>query len=447
MKERSLVSKVGMALLVTLLGLIPMSCGAASDGSYGFGPSLGRPNQPAVAPATAAKSASESAAAVPSPKSVDAKLLAANHQFGFKLFQAIQNQATTSPPENIFVSPSSVAIALAMSYNGANGSTRTDMAQALQLNGMSLAALNQSNEALKAALEGADPDVQLSIANSLWARKGVAFKPDFIQRNRDFYQAEVSLLDFTRQDSVGTINNWVKAKTQGKIPKVVDRLNPDDVMYLINAVYFKGGWSVPFEPKLTTQQPFRQADGTQKQHPMMIRRDRFSYSENDQFQAVNLPYGSGRWSMYVFLPRKSSNLTEFSKTLTAANWQAWMQGFKKQTGFVQLPKFKSEFDTELKSSLTALGMGDAFNPQKADFSNLLKGDKSSINQVKHKTFVEVNEQGTEAAAVTSIGITTTSIQQPTKAFEMIVDRPFFCAIRDNETGTLLFMGTIQNPEV
>jgi serpin B len=438
------MSKVGMAFLVALIGLIPLSCGAASSGNDDW-----RGAQQSTA--SVSESVAPKLAINPTGRStaVDPNLLAANTQFGFKLFQAIQQAAAedSAKTENIFVSPSSVAIALSMGYNGASGATRSEIAQALQLNGMSLATLNQANEDLKAALEGADPDVQLSIANSLWARQHVAFNQDFLQRNQEFYNAAVSTLDITQQDAVGQINHWVKENTQGKITKIVDRLKPDDVMYLINAVYFKGLWSVPFQPSLTSAPPFTLADGTQKPHPMMLRRDRFSYYENAQFQAVSLPYGSGRWSMYVFLPRATSNLADFSKTLTAANWQTWMQGFEPQMGFVQMPKFKSEFDTDLKSALTMLGMGDAFDPQKADFSNLLQGEPVAINQVKHKTFVEVNEEGTEAAAVTAIGITTTSIQIPEPAFEMIVDRPFFCAIRDNQTGTLLFMGTIQNPEV
>ncbi len=438
------MSKVGLAFLVTLIGLMPMSCAAASNNHDNWRDM----SQPSMPPSTSANPKLAVSPKEP-PTSVDPNLLAANTQFGFKLFQAIQQAAgeDSTKTENIFVSPSSVAIALSMGYNGASGTTRDAMADALQLNGMSLETLNQANDDLKAALEGADPDVRLSIANSLWARKNVAFNQDFLKRNQEFYNAAVSTLDFSQQDAVGQINYWVKANTQGKITKIVDRLKPDDVMYLINAVYFKGMWSVPFQPSLTSEQPFSLADGTTKPHPMMRQRDRFSYYENEQFQAVNLPYGSGRWSMYVFLPREQSNLADFSKTLTAGNWQTWMQEFEPQMGFVQMPKFKSEFDTDLKSALMTLGMSEAFDPQKADFSNLLQGEPVAINQVKHKTFVEVNEEGTEAAAVTAIGITTTSIQAPSKAFEMIVDRPFFCVIRDNQTGTVLFMGTIGNPEV
>jgi serine protease inhibitor len=352
-----MVSKVGIAVLVTLMGWVPISCGAVSGD--GLRPTEGHRvglrsgiSQPAV---------ESPAIVVINPERqpirwidlpIDPQLLKANQQFSFKLFQAIQPAAAT---DNVFVSPTSVALALSMAYNGADGTTRSAMNQALQLNGMSVAALNRSNAALKAVLETADPAVQVNIANSLWARQGLQFNPDFLKRNQDFYQAEVASLDFNQPASVGRINNWVKDKTQGKIPQIVDRLKPEDQLYLINAVYFKGGWSVPFDKSATQSHPFTLADGKTKSVPMMSRRDRLNYYATPQFQAVSLPYGRGRWSLYLFLPRPNSNLTAFTKTLTAANWQTWMQGFDLQNGLVQLPKFKSEYEVELKSALTALG--------------------------------------------------------------------------------------------
>jgi serine protease inhibitor len=459
------VTKVGIAVLAVLLGLVPISCGAVSGVRSGARSGISQPGGGAADRTVPSPTASPIVTPIASPKAIstkitdpkamasgqsltiDPQLLKANQQFSFKLFQAIATQAPTA--DNVFVSPTSVALALSMANNGANGTTRSAIDQALQLNGLSLAALNQSNLALKTVLETADPAVRLNIANSLWARQGMTFNADFLQRNQDFYQAEVATLDFRQPESVGRINGWVKTKTQGKIPQIVDRLKPEDVMYLINAVYFKGDWSVPFAKSATKSHPFTLADGKTKSVPMMSRRDRLSYYETPQFQAVRLPYGQGRWSMYLFMPSKNSNLAAFRQTLTAANWQTWMSRFQMENGLVKLPKFKSDYEVELKSALTALGMGVAFDPDKADFGNLWPAGpapSSSIDHVKHKTFVEVNESGTEAAAVTSIGIVATSAQIPTQPFEMILDRPFFCAIRDNETGTILFMGQIQNPE-
>lgn len=445
-KHESLPGHVTSVVLATIVGGLPMGCRAIVDSSQ-TPASLASPSLQQVAQATAKladQSTTKPVAQVPvSPEKSRKQLVDANTRFGFKLFQQLQQQ---QPDTNIFVSPSSLAIALSMTYNGANGATQTAMNEALQLNGMSVANLNKANEDLKASLEGADPKVKLKMANSLWANQGINFNPEFLKQNQNSYKAKVSTLDFSSSDALGQINNWVGLNTEGKIPKILDRINPDAAMYLINAVYFKGDWTVPFEKSATKDEPFTLTNGQQKNLPAVRRKDSFSYYENEQFQAVNLPYGSGRWSMYVFLPKGKTNLADFSTTLTMKNWQTWMQGFRIRSGYVQLPKFKTEFSTDLKDSLTALGMGQAFDNNSADFSNLTKDMQLVISQVKHKTFVEVNESGTEAAAATSVIMVPTSAQMPEKPFNMIVDRPFFCAIRDNETGTVLFMGHIQNPE-
>lgn len=374
------------------------------------------------------------------PNTVNPQLVEANTRFGIKLFAEILKQERD---KNVFVSPSSIAIALSMAYNGANGSTQQAMAKALQIQGMSLPDLNQANASLKALLENVDPKVQLAIANSLWTRAGVSFKPDFIQRNQQFYQAEVTDLDFGSPKATSTINRWVKQHTRNKIDKIIESINPDDVMFLINAIYFKGNWTTQFDPKLTTNQPFQLSSGQQKTVAMMSQRGDYRYYETDQFQAVNLPYGDRRVSMLIFLPKQASNLSQFYKVLTAENWQTWSQQFRSRPGSVQLPRFKMEYELELNQALSQLGMAEAFG-RRANFSNL-SDTPMQIDQVKHKTFVEVNEEGTEAAAVTSIGIRATSVRLPEEPFTFKADRPFFCAIRDNQTGTLLFMGAIVNP--
>ncbi|GAP95089.1 serpin family protein [Leptolyngbya sp. NIES-2104] len=372
-------------------------------------------------------------------KPVNPKIVEANTRFGFKLFSEILKK---DGKENVFVSPSSVAIALSMAYNGANGQTKTAMAKALEFQGMTLEEINQAHHNLKAALEKADPKVQLLIANSLWARQGVDFNPSFLDRNAKFYDAKVKSLDFEQPAAADEINSWVKESTRGKIPKIVDRINPNDVMFLMNAIYFKGKWTNEFDKSNTQTRPFTLVNGSKKQVPLMKRQGNYRYFETNQFQAISLPYGDERLSMYVFLPK--SNLAAFQKSLTAQNWQTWMKQFSAREGQIQLPRFKMDYDVELKEALSALGMGIAFDDA-ADFSGLSKGT-TKIDQVKHKTFVEVNEEGTEAAAVTSIGIVATSIRVPEEPFRMIVDRPFFSAIRDNQTGEILFMGTIVNPE-
>ncbi len=415
-----------MAILLAVLSVLTLACSAAQSAKIALSPA------PVIQPAPTSPA--------PLKPVVNPQLTTANTQFGFKLFTQLLKQ---EGPRNIFVSPTSIAIALAMTYNGANGATQTAMANALQLNGLTLADLNQANANLNIALTNPESPVQLTVANSLWAKQGVPFKPDFLERNRTVYHAQVTALDFADPAAPQIINAWVKDKTQGKITGVVDRLNPDNVMFLINAIYFNGKWAKAFDPKLTTEQPFYLSDGTSKLHPLMVQSDRYPYYETEQFQAVSLPYGSGRMSLYLFLPKSTSSLKAFYQTLTAEHWQTWMGRFSKQQGTVRVPKFKLAYDVELKTALSTLGMGLAFDASQADFSHLSER-VTHIDQVKHKTFVEVNEVGTEAAAVTSVGISVTSVM-PDRPFQMTVDRPFFLAIRDNQTKAVLFMGSMVDP--
>ncbi|WP_138498675.1 serpin family protein [Nostoc sp. PA-18-2419] len=373
----------------------------------------------------------------------DTKILESNNKFSFKLFSEVNK--SDGGEKNIFLSPSSVAIALAMTYNGASGSTQQAMAKTLELQGMNLSEINSAYATiLKQLLDNQDPKVQLKIANSLWANQDIKFQSEFLKRAEDFYQAKVSNLNFQDATAVNTINNWVKDNTDGKINKIVGQIDPNQVLFLINAIYFKGNWSNAFDKNKTAEYPFNIASGRQKQYPMMSQDGEYKYYENEQFQAVSLPYGKdGKISFYIFLPKQNSNLKAFSQNLNLENWEKWMTQFNKQKGFIRLPRFKTEYDVTLNSALKALGMEEAFS-NKANFSGM--GKNFAISQVKHKTFVEVNEEGTEAAAATSVGIVATAFRQEPKPFRMIVDRPFFCAIRDNQTGSILFMGSIVEPQ-
>jgi serpin B len=371
----------------------------------------------------------------------DTKLVNANNKFGFKLFSEIQKAEGSK--KNIFISPSSLAIALAMTYNGASGYTQQAMAKTLEFQGMSLAEINSNYAALKSLLENPDANVQLNIANSLWVNQDVSLRRDFLKRNQDFYQAKVANLDFQDASALSTINNWVNDNTSGKINKIVDRIEPNSVLFLINAIYFKGQWTDKFDKNQTAEYPFYSASGQQKLHPMMSQTGKYKYYENEQFQAVSLPYGKdGKVSFYIFLPRQNSNLKTFYQNLNAENWKKWVEKFQSRDGFIRLPRFKTDYEVTLNDALKALGMQVAFNNQ-ANFSGI--GENLAISEVKHKTFVEVNEEGTEAAAATSVGIVVTSFPQKPEPFRMIVNRPFFCAIRDNQTGSILFMGSILEP--
>ncbi|MBD2354548.1 serpin family protein [Tolypothrix sp. FACHB-123] len=372
----------------------------------------------------------------------DTKLVKANNKFSFKLFsEVLKNE---SGEKNVFLSPSSVAIALAMTYNGASGSTQQAMAKTLELQGMNLSEINSAYAELKQLLENPNSDVRLNIANSLWANKDASFQSDFIQKNKAYYKAQVTNLNFQDAAAPDIINNWVKDNTQGKINKIVDNIDPNQMLFLINAIYFKGKWSNEFDKNQTTTLPFNLASGKQKNHPMMSQDGDYKYQENGQFQAVSLPYGKdGKFSLYIFLPKQNSSLKAFYQNLNAENWEQWMTQFRKREGSIRLPRFKADYEVTLNDALKALGMGEAFT-DKANFSGI--GKNLTISQVKHKTFVEVNEEGTEAAASTSVSIVATSAMQKPEPFKMIVDRPFFCAIRDNQTGSVLFMGSIMEPQ-
>jgi serine protease inhibitor len=393
-------------------------------------------SSPSAKPSTIS---SEVSPVVQSPVSpIDASLVTANTKFGLKLLAQLLKEGGD---KNLMISPSSVAIALSMTYNGAGGETQKAIAQTLELQGMSLDAANRANLALAESLEKADPKVKLAIANSLWGKQDFAFNPDFLQRNREFYQAEVANVDFASPAAAARINDWVKQNTEGKIPKIVEEIDPNQVLFLVNAVYFKGNWTKPFDPKLTTDRPFTLLSGSSKPVPMMSQQGNYLYAETEEFQAIGLPYGGGRLSMYVFLPKPS--VTDFAANLTSENWDNWTGQFSKRRGSIQLPRFKFEYGVNLTEPLKAIGMANAFDPAKANFSGI-SDQRTVISQVQHKTFIEVNEEGTEAAASTSVGIATLSA--PTDApFQMVVDRPFFAAIRDNETGTVLFVGRVVEP--
>jgi serine protease inhibitor len=367
------------------------------------------------------------------------EIVKANNSFGFDLFSQLWQQ---NKEKNIFISPPSLSFALSMLYNGATGETAREMAEVLHTQELSLAKVNSQNQILKEILTNADPKVQLAIANSLWLKEGFSFEQDFLANNQKFYNAEISELDFSSKEAVATINNWVDENTSGKITEIIDDIDPQEILFLINAVYFKGNWQYQFKPENTATRPFFLTDKTETTAELMSQMGEFPYWENDDFQAISLPYGeTNNLNMYIFLPRQESNLTEFLSLLTLENWQQWLSQLQQKEVTIILPKFKNEYQQEMKDILLALGMKRAFSSQEADFTALTSA-QVNVSNVKHKTFVEVNEEGTEAAAVTSIGVRTTSIRiTPT----MEVNRPFFYVIGERQTDTILFMGAMLNP--
>ncbi len=382
-------------------------------------------------------------------KQVDERLIGASSRFAFKFYNQLLKQDTNTNT-NVFVSPSSVILALAMTYNGAEGTTRQAMARTLEIEGLNLSEVNSGFAELQRGADDADPKVQLKIANSLWARQGFTMKPEFVERSKKNYGAEVTSLDFNNPAAPTTINSWVKHKTDNLIESIVDRIDSDTVLFLINSIYFKGQWKIEFEKAKTKEENFHLLGGQQKKVQMMSQSGQYQYFKGEDFQAVALPYGNGRISMYVFLPDKATSLEAFEKKLTSENWEGWMKSiFRVEPGTVTLPRFKVEYRTDLNDVLKALGMAEAFDPNVADLSGIAAINPAArlyISDVKHKAVAEVNEEGTKAAAVTSVGVSVTSVQVLREPFTMKVDRPFFFAIRDNTTGLLLFMGSIVDPK-
>jgi serpin B len=333
-------------------------------------------------------------------------------------------------------------LALAMIYNGAEGETQSQMKDVLELQQLNIQELNLAAGELMARLQSADNTIELAIANSIWAKQDFPFKQSFIDITSKSYDTEVRQLTEAQE-----INDWVSEKTRGKITKIVERINPRDIMFLINALYFKGSWESKFEEKATSEQNFTLLSGETIQHPLMNQFGNFPYYKDNVFQIIKLPYGNGEFSMMVLLPRIDFDFNKLLDTLTIEYWQRIWRYLSKRDGTIALPRFTIEYDITLNDALKTLGMTDAFSAVNADFSELWHKSPDtnvSIQKVRHKTFVKVNEEGTEAAAVTSVQVVLTD-SVPPPPFEMIVDRPFVCAIVHEDTGLILFIGSILNP--
>ena len=368
-------------------------------------------------------------------------LAAADNAFGFKLFKEL---AKSQPAANICISPYSTATVLHMVSNGAAGKTKTEMQQVLGTTGMSFGDINAANRDIAQSF-GSDhnPHVNLTTANAIWYRQGAQVKEAFVATNQQFYGATVEPLNFGDPRAVDVINGWVRDKTKGKIQRLadgmIDRVNTQ--MFLANAIYFKGKWSSPFAAKYTKNRAFHLRGGAEKMIPMMLTSEHLDYREGGGYQAVRLPYEGNNLSMYIFLPDVHTTPETILGKLSGHGWQrVTKSGFSSQHVNFVLPKFKVEYSVELGQPLQALGMKAAFSASSADFSGIAPG--LFISAARHKTFVEINEEGTEAAAVTGLGGT---LSAPREIFDMIVDRPFLFFIEDAPTDTILFMGVVFDP--
>lgn len=303
--------------------------------------------------------------------------------------------------------------------------------------------LNQRAKRMLDQLSSANCGVQLEIANSLWANKDKPMRAQFVSDSMKSYSARAAALDFADPAAPGQINAWVNHCTHGKIPTVVQSLDQSGAAVLLDAVYFKGMWDNKFDKEGTKEKPFKLASGEKILHPRMIREGQFKYSETRDFQLVALPYQGNDVTAHVLLPKRS--LAGFVRQLSLASWRGWVSDCDLREGTLELPRFKFDNDYDLIPMLKSLGITKAFTDA-ADFRRL--GDKLYVGQAAHKTFVKVNEEGTEAAAVTTIYALTLGIEPPHKEpppFKMIVDRPFLFVILEDTTGAILFIGAINDP--
>ncbi len=374
------------------------------------------------------------------------QLVQTDNTFAFKLFRELN--AGEDSAANVFVSPLSVAMALGMTYNGAAGETRTAMAEALDLQGMSINDVNQAYRGVIDLLRGLDARVEFQLANSLWFRPAFTPLQTFQDVTQQYFEAEARAIDFSAPDASSTINGWVDQHTNGRIKTIVPDPIPDHiVMYLINTIYFKGAWTYQFDKSLTRDAPFTLANGSEASVPMMSAAEempiRVSWDGN--VTVVDLPYSRQAYAMTIVLPRDASGAGQLASSLTEQQWDTWLAGLDSTSMQVSLPKFTLEYAVRLNDVLKALGMAVAFDPCRADFSNMFDiqpGQNFWVDDVRHKTFVQVNEEGTEAAAATSVGIGLSSVPP-----RIVVDRPFLFAIRERLTGTILFLGKIMDPRV
>ncbi len=372
-----------------------------------------------------------------------AEVISTNNNFGLELFQrVIENESAP----NVMISPASVSLAMGMAYNGAETSTKEAFDSVLNYEGITRDEVNEITLDLINTLVTNNKDVLLEIANSIWYRSEFPVYDSFLQINSTYFNAEVTELDFSSPDAIETINDWVADKTHDKILKIIDELSPESRMVLINALYFNCMWETEFDPEETKEEMFYKEDGTAlNEVEMMTTEASFSYAATEDFTAVELPYKDKKFSMYLFLPAPGTTVKTLINTLDGETWDSWLDGFAEHDEVqVTMPKFKFDYMRSLKDDLSAMGLDVAFT-EHADFSGISE-IPLLISKVVHKTYIDVSEEGTEAAAVTAIVFNVTSVGPSGGPVIVRFDRPFLFAITENSSNSVVFIGTVTEPE-
>lgn len=370
-------------------------------------------------------------------------VLHTSNQFTFDLFQEINSREQEN---NFFFSPLSVEYALGMTMNGADGQTLEDIRSTMHSKELSEEDINAAMNSLTDFLLHVDKTVLIKIANSVWYRKDLTIKEAFKKSIETYYSGKAEALNFSDPNAKNTINKWVADKTENLISELIDAIPADAVMYLINAVYYKAEWQYQFDKSQTESQPFYIEDGNQTQTEMMFSKGaKINYYKDDDLQMIDLPYGNGQFSMTILLPEPDRKISDITENLTEEKFNSLISVSNSVTPRIRMPKFRIEYKTLLNDPLIDLGMGIAFS-ESADFSRLFNETLPlTISRVIHKAVIEVNEEGSEAAAATAVEISLTSAS-PTEPLTILIDRPFVFFIREKYSGTILFAGKLMNPE-
>ena len=368
-----------------------------------------------------------------------AEIIEADQQFAFELFKQVY---TLSDEVNMMISPLSVSYALGMTHNGAAGTTLDAFNEVLHFGDLTNLEVNESYKDLMDQLIHLDELVEFSIANSIWYKLGYPVLDEFITTNQDYFDAVVEELDFSDPGAVDVINGWIEDKTNDKIRDMLDFIPSDAVMYLVNAIYFNAKWKYQFDPEDTYEGDFHLEDGSAFDADFMKINGNFNYTANEDFTAVELPYGDSTFSMVVMLPTGNGNLDDLVDKMDIDTWNTWFEFSTAQNVEIELPKFTYDFKDLLNDPLINLGLGIAFGGG-ADFSRITPGGGLYISRVIHQTFIDVQEEGTEAAAATIVEMK--EISAPVLTM-FKANSPFLYVIRENSTSAIMFMGKVGRPE-
>jgi serine protease inhibitor len=370
-----------------------------------------------------------------------AELVDSGNSFAFDIFRNVAEAEEEG--KNLMISPLSISVALSMTLNGAEGTTREAILEALRNNGMTADDVNKAYKYLTEALLSVDKRVLISIANSVWTEQNFQAKKKFTDILTEYYKAEARIFDVTDPGVPDDVNAWIEDKTNGLIKDMLDQLNPDAVMLLINAIYFKGKWNSQFDAANTVSEPFHKSGGGTSSVSMMKQKNKFKVFTGTNFTMAEFPYGQGNYVMDVILPTDVNGLNNIIRDLDAESFIQATGGMYEREVQLSFPRFKYGYKIELEDILSLMGMEIAFTSS-ADFSGIADAPLN-ISRVLHQAFIETNEEGTEAAAVTIVEIELTSM--PSGPMVLRLDRPFIYVIRETTTNAILFMGRVSDPAV